>query len=240
MIRPLENPGSTIQLVQAGDHRLREQLIADHVPFIKRTVRRITHTYFVDQNDEYSIALEAFNTAIDHYHAESDVPFEAYAGLLIKNRLLNWFRQQKHALPTVSLSESDTDDGIPLSERLADPKGSQIQENLEFEEAMIHLELALKQFRLTMAVVTARFPSHQDSCRLCIRVARQLTSDDALYGHMMQCQQLPGQELARRCQVSVKTIEKNRSSIIFLSLLMQSELQGIQAYITYFEKGASK
>jgi hypothetical protein len=36
--------------------------------------------------------------------------------------------------------------------------------------------------------------------------------------------------------VPVKTIEKNRSSIILLTLLMRSDLQVIQSYIAVFER----
>ena len=54
---------------------------------------------------------------------------------------------------------------------------------------------------------------------------------------LLKKHRLPGAELARRCQVSVKTIEKNRSSIILLTLLMRSDLQVYSILYRSFSRG---
>ena len=235
-----ENPGDVLQRIQDGDHALREQFIADSLPFIKRIVRRATHSFFVEHEDEFSIALTAYNQAIDHYHVGSDVPFEPFARLLIKNRLLDWFRKQSRTNREIALSDDISEDGIPLEDRLADPQSVDVQQKIECEEAMIQLQVKLQQFGLSLPTLVARFPRHQDSRLLCIRIARQLSEDASLYGQLIQTHRLPGAELSRRCAVPLKTIEKNRASIIFLTQLMCSELQTIKSYLAHFEEEHAK
>ncbi len=240
MTRHLENPETIVQQIQAGDSELREQFIADSLPFVRSAVRRLTHSFFVEQDDEFSLALEAYNTAISQYRAGSGVPFEPYALLLIKNRLLNWIRSQQRLPATLSLSDQESEDGLELAERLADPRSEQATQNLEFADSMAQVESQLSLFGYSMLGLADKLPRHQDSRLLCLRIARQLADCDALYQGLLQNRRLPGAELARRCAVPLKTIEKNRSSIILLALLLHSDLQTIRRYLAVFEKEGSK
>lgn len=232
----MDHPESMLQRIQAGDGRLREQLIEASIPFIKRVVRQVTHTWFVEQEDEFSIALEAFNHAMNHYQVDGDVPFEPYARLLIRNRLFDWIRCQKQARQELTMSDCETDDGPSLVEQLADPKSESVQQDLEFADAMAQLEGKLQQFGLSLPKIALAFPKHQDSRLLCIRIARVLAADKAMCSQLHLTKRVPNAELTRRCQVPIKTIEKNRSSIILLTLLMQSDLDTIKSNIAVFER----
>lgn len=238
MSNRLENPELYVQRIQSGDSDLREQFLADSIPFVKRAVRHITHTYFVEQEDEFSIALEAYNHAITRYKVGGPVPFEPFALLLIRNRLLNWIRNQKKARQVLIMTDCECENGTDLADTLADPGSGRVQQDLEFEESMAELDLKLKMFGLSMQKMTDKMPKHQDTRLLCIRAARKLSEDENLYSSLMKKQQLPCAELARRCDIPIKTIEKNRSGIILFTLLLKSELQGIRSYINAFEGGA--
>lgn len=229
--------GSIIGRIQSGDGELREQFITARLPFIKRAVAKITHVYFVEQEDEFEIALESFNDAIDRYRLDSSASFESFAYLVIRNRIYDWMRKQKLNHKTISLAEQDCEDGLTLEERLPDPHSEDVQDNLEFAEEMVDLELHLQEFGFKLTSLASHFPKHQDSRCLCIRVARQISSDPILYNQMVQSHHLPGKELATRCHLPIKTIEKNRASIIFLALLMKSSFETIQGYLSVFERG---
>jgi RNA polymerase sigma factor len=240
MFRRPEQPEIIIERIQAGDEQLREQFIGECLPEIRHLVRRISHSFFAEQEDEFSIALEAFNQAINRFRNSMGVPFFSYAHLLVKHRLFDWMRRQRAGHSTLSFSDCDSADGVPLEDQLVDPKSTLLDQNLEINESLLQLELQLQLFGFSLPRVTAGFPKHQDSQRLCIRIARQLSEDEQLYSQLVTKHQLPGSELARRCEVPVKTIEKNRASIILLTLLIRSDLQVIHAYISVFEKEAIK
>jgi RNA polymerase sigma factor len=240
MFQRPDQPEKLIERIQAGDEQLRNQFIAESVPEIKHWVRRITRSFFAEQEDEFSIALEGFNQAIDRFSSNMNVPFYSYANLIIKHRLFDWIRRQKTHQHTLPFSDCDSADGLPIEDQLSDPKSELISQNLEISESLLQLELQLEQFGFNLPGLTVSFPKHQDSQSLCIRVARQLSGDSILFTQLLEKHRLPGAELARRCRVPVKTIEKNRSSIILLTLLMRSDLQVIQSYISVFEKEASQ
>lgn len=231
---------SELQRIQSGNERMREQLIESGMPFIRRVVRQVVHAWPVDQLDEFSIALEAFNHAISHYRIGDDVPFEPYARLLIRNRLFDWMRCQKRARQELTMTDCETEDGSSPVEQLADPVAECVQQDLEFADAMVLLEARLAHFGLSFPVLAAGFPRHQDSRLTCIRIARELAGDQALMRQLQVKRQIPGAELSRRCQVPIKTIEKNRSSIILLTLLMQSDLDQIKSNMALFERENSR
>jgi RNA polymerase sigma factor len=232
-------PDEIVRRIQGGENHLRDRLIADCLADIRRLVRKTTRSFADEQDEAFSIALVAFNQAIGQYKAEMGAPFWNYAALVVKHRLFDWMRRQKMKPETVSLSACDTEIDLPLEEHLADPKSSRIPEDLEIQESLLQLELDLSRFGLTLPKLTSGFPKHQDSQLFCIRISRALAGDPPLYRHLLEKGRLPGAELARRCEVPVKTIEKNRASIILLTLLLHSDLQVIQSYIAFFEKGAA-
>jgi RNA polymerase sigma factor len=235
-----ENAEALIARIQAGEDGLREQLIADSVPEIRHLVRRVTHSWLADREDEFSIALLAFNQAIDNYRSSSGSPFFSYAYLAIRHRLLDWIRQQRTQPVSLSLSADADDDDLPLAERLPDPHSGRATRELEIRESLLQLELDLAAFGYTIPRLTAGFPKHQDSQALCIRISRLLSADETLYGQLLAKKRLPCAELAARSGIAVKTIEKHRGSIIYLALLLRSDLQVIQSYIRYFDKEVSR
>ncbi len=240
MFRRPSQPEALIEKIQAGDETLRNQFIAESVPEIKHWVRRITHSYFAEQEDEFSVALDGFNQAISRFSSSLDVPFYSYANMLVKHRLFDWMRRDKHNRNTRVFSDCDSEDGIPIEERLADPQSEQFGHDLEINESLLQLEIHLQSFGFSLNQITGRFPKHRPSQMFCIQAARHLSSDQTLMVRLMAMHRLPGAELAKRCQVSVKTIEKNRSSIILLALLMRSDLELIHSYISAFEKEAQQ
>jgi RNA polymerase sigma factor len=231
-----EDEQRTIRAIQAGDADLRERFLESGLHLVRRSVRSVTGTVFVEQEEEFAIALETFNGAIDTYRTERGVPFEAYARLLIRNRLLDAMRHGRRGIPTVSLSEPAGLDGPALEETIADPDSERAQDDLEYKEAVFQLEMDLHRFGLDLESVSGRFPKHDDSRRLCIRMARCIAEDGTLHAGMLQEARLPCAELSRRCGVPRKTVEKNRACIILLALLLRSELRLIHTYVAFFER----
>jgi RNA polymerase sigma factor len=239
MFQRPEQPEQLVARIQAGEEELREGLISGSIPEIRHLIRRITHSWLASQEDEFSIALQAFNQAINRYQPDTGAPFFSYAYLLIRHRLLDWIRQQRGQPTIVSLSSSETDGDLPLADQLADPRSGQTAEELEVQESLLQLDLALEQFGYSIPALTRQFPKHQDSQALCIHLSRLLAQDEPLCARLMEKKRLPCAELAQRSGTAIKTIEKNRANIIFLTLLLRSDLQVIQSYVTYFEKEAS-
>jgi len=113
MFQRPDQPEMLIKRIQAGDEQLRNQFIAASVPEIKHWVRRITRSFWAEQEDEFSIALQGFNQAIDHFQRQYGCSFYSYANMIIKHRLFDWIRRQKANQHTMPFSDCDSADGCP-------------------------------------------------------------------------------------------------------------------------------
>ncbi len=238
-VRMDDGTESLVARIQSGEEQLREQLILDSMPWIKKTVRKITRSFFVEQMDEFSIALEAFSQAIDHFKTDRQVPFFGFAQLVIERRLIDWQRRQQKDSRTLLFTDVESPEGTSYVDQVADPTSEHAQADLETAESIDYLKLRLGTFGFTLEQLTDRFPKHRDTRLLCIRIARTLAEDDTLFDRMMVDHRLPVSELSRRLEVPVKTIDRNRHSIIFIALLINSDLDVIKSYLINFEREGS-
>lgn len=225
-----------VNRIQLGEDALRDRLIEDCLPDIQRTVRHAVRTMAIDDADALSIGLEVFNMAIDHYKPDSGVPFIRFAQLIMRNRLIDWFHRQEKFRQTVPFSAFDTAEGVGLADRVTDVRSSRIGEDLEIDEALALLEARLQPFGFDLDSMVQRFPKHRDTKLFCLQIAKVLADDKQLLQKTEESRRMPVSALADRCNVPVKKIDKNRAGIIFLALMLTSELQLIQSYLAAFEK----
>ncbi len=228
----------TVQMIQAGDQDLRERFIESNLTLLRKISRRFVRSQRLDSQDAFSISLMMFNRAIDRYDPASGVPFKGFAQLVIRNRLIDWAGKCQRQSRTLDFTDCETGEGIPFEERLADPMSSVAVENLETEESLAVLEGTLKTFGLTLDGMVDRFPIQKPSRLFCIKAGRQMAGDDQMMQAVMKTKRIPVSELSRRLDVPVKTIDRNRANIIFVALLLKSDLNLIQYYISAFEKEA--
>jgi RNA polymerase sigma factor len=159
-----------------------------------------------------------------------------YAGLVINRRIIDWLRQQRRHRQVLTFSQCAAEQGEDFTEHLVGLTGDQIRENLEIEEELVLLRQRLLDFNLTLASLVRRFPRHRDARLTCIRISRLLLAEPALRGRFEQERRLPAADLARYSHIPLKSIERNRQSIIFLALLLDSGLDVIKAYLTMYSK----
>lgn len=227
----------TVLLAQEGDARLRDDIIASSVPWVKKLVRKHTFILSVENTDEFSIALDALNTAIDRFSAEKQIPFRMYASIIIRNRLIDWNRQRS----SVSREQSftDLDNGpIPYVDRLEDSSSGIAFADIESEDSMIEVEYRLSLFGLKLDGLVDHFPKQRPTLLFCVRAARALSDDKELFEKTMEGRRLPVSDIARRMGEPVKRVDKHRSCILLLSILLQSDLFLIRSYVAILEKEA--
>jgi RNA polymerase sigma factor len=226
---------SQVRRIQAGDQDLRNQVITECLPYIKGVLHHMLQHTWIEQSDEYSVALIAFNESIDRYRWETRVPFLRFAGLVINRRVIDWLRQQRQHR-TVQLDGFLDDQEDAALDRLASSPAELIWQNMEIEEEITVLIRRMQAYDLTFSRLTQVFPSHRDSRLNCLHAARILLADPFLRQRFEAEHRLPAAELSRRGDIPLKTIERNRLSIIFLALLESSGLDMIKAYLKAYSK----
>ena len=82
-----------IQAIREGDEALRSQFIKKHTNYILSIANKIKGRYIQIENDEeYPIALDAFNRAIDCYDPDKGASFLTFAGMLIRRAITTCFK----------------------------------------------------------------------------------------------------------------------------------------------------
>ena len=97
---------------QQGDKLCREQLIKYYRPFYLRVASSVAKRYLVlGRDDEASIAMLAFDEAINSYDPEAGASFLSFAEIVIKRRMIDFFRRKSKTKDEIPMSSLETDEG---------------------------------------------------------------------------------------------------------------------------------
>ena len=134
---------------KAGDDKARERLIASSRPFIQQVTSWCSRRRLDWHADELSIALLAFNEAIDSYDPNRGAQFLSFARLAISGRLTDYRRRNKAAGKEVPLT-------------LVGPDGSELlrPEVVTAAEEALLKEQARRERAEEIAVFTAELATY--------------------------------------------------------------------------------
>ena len=230
------SPEELVALAREGSAEARERLIRRYTPLVLRIASRSSGRYVrLGEDDEVSIALMAFNEAIDGYDASRGTSFIGFAEVVVKRRLIDYFRRESaHAeLPLSSLEEEDETGHVQnqAAQRQAVEGFTRETENWERrQEVMRYVEL-LRGYGISLAELVEVSPRHEDARRNAMAVARVLAGDPQLCAHLRQKKELPLRALESRVGLSRKTLERQRKYIIAVALVLMEDLTNLKEYL---------
>ncbi len=226
-----------IQIAQQGDHALRNQLITEYQPYIAKITSRFCRRY-VDpsRDDEYSIALDAFNEAIEKFSSVSGRSFLGFAETVIRRRLIDYVRkEQKYAqhIPYSAFDIEDDESQIvnPVETRQALNEHQAIIESEARRLEIMELSAELAAFGVSFSELVDVSPKHTDSRQMLIRVALTLADSQEMMGLLREKLQLPIKQLLEQVEVSRKTLERNRKYVIAIALAASGNYPYLQDYL---------
>lgn len=242
-VKPIE-PQRLSQLVDAarkGDIEAREELIGFHRSFVHRAASSISGKSLDPRNDdEVSIALLAFNEAIDKYEGRRGASFLTYASHVIRCRLIDYFRgtsRQPDTVPLVIEWENE-DQFAPVDVREAWARFEAQQEEERTAAEIDLLMLELSQYGITMNDLVLSTPKHQDTKASLLRTVGVLLRRPDLLGSLKRTRQLPIKDLQELTGLSRKVLESGRRYIVAVAVVMTNpELSRIRDHIRLPEVG---
>lgn len=229
-------PEVLIDRLRNGENELRETLIKAYWNYIISTVSRMTGRR-ADSTDEFSVALQAFNEAIDSFDKSKNVSFISFAGIVINRRIIDHFRKNKRYHTEFPLSSLDDENGI-LNELPDQRAALSLSDKFEIQEELLSFKKALSDYGITMDSLVRLAPKHTDSRALCASIAKRLSEDSILSEKLDSDKRLPIAGILSDFSLSRKTIEKNRKYIIALYLILKSDMDIIKGYIESYMKEA--
>ena len=193
----------------------REIFIAEHIPFIVYTTSNILGRYLSVENDEeYSVALEAFNSAIDSYDADQS-KFETYATTVIRNKLIDYHRSQKKHYGQETLNED-----------LVAPTNDE-DLRLEIED----LSAKLKVFGMTFDDLVEASPSHKDSRIKAVEVGVQASEEKNVITLLYSTLKLPVKEILKNIKISRRFVYLHRQFILVIIVIFKENFSSLKEWI---------
>lgn len=213
---------SLLNLARSGDEAAREQLIRTYRSYIVEVAAGYCGRQLEWENDdELSISLLAFDEAIGTYKPSSGKEFRSYARMVIKNRLIDYFRKEaRHRyLPL----EGPAEDSGEVRQWEVEAAWRQFQEDQlaqERADEMARFEKVLKDFGLSLRGLERACPNHRDTRETLVGIARFLAGRQDLAAYVNRYRQLPLKELSRATGVSRKVLKHGRRYILAIFLLI--------------------
>lgn len=212
-----------LEQAQKGNMAVREELIRYHKSFIAKVSSKICKRYLTWENDdELSVALLAFNEAIDCYNRGSGANFYTFAQKVISRKLMNFFRKESRHR-NISLSPKDPDEELSdVDKKSSFQKYKQSRHEESFAEVVKSFNETLKEFQISLADLVKVSPKHRDTKEALVNAAQRLVDDAGLLEHLYRYKQLPLKELMEATGLSRKVLEKGRKYVIATTLIISS------------------
>jgi RNA polymerase sigma factor len=232
-----DSPTELIDQIKNGNPGLKNEFINKYRPFIIKAVSKALGNRFIDveNSEEYSIGLMAFDEAIGRYDKSRKQNFFDFAKKVIKCRIINYWANNQKNLPEYPFTyfQKEADDGPEFLDKVSD-QSPNYTSNYETKEEIILFNRKLAEFGITLKDLLRTAPKHQDSKLLAVRIARIISNHEDLYQHLISRRSLPTSGVLKFIHVNPRTLERNRKFIIAVCLILRSELEIIKSYVDQF------
>jgi RNA polymerase sigma factor len=230
---PIYSVSESLAKIKGGDPELKNQFITQYKPFIQKTVSEFLGRKYreVEDSEEFSIGLIAFDEAIHSYNESKNRNFFDFARQVIKRRIINyWVSNQKQGSTEYPFTYFQREDNPEFLETIPDQTVSFTQ-TYETKEEIELLKSRLMEFGITINDLVLCAPKHRDSKLLAIGIAKIISGNEDLFKQMMTRKFLPMLELLKVANVNKRTLERNRKFIIAICLILRSDLEILKDYI---------
>jgi len=233
--RESNNIEEMVAEAQKGSEEAVHTVLVSYTPFIKKTASFVCKKYITDQDDEYSIALQAFHEAIVKYETDKNASFLTFAHLLIRRKLIDYIRKEVR-VKEVSFGMATSSDEEPnLLTKLEQSSSIELyveeQMALDRREEMIRFGELLTSYGLSFEELVSVSPKHADTRQTAIEIAQIIAETDEFYLYVIEKKRLPIKEIEDLVEVSRKTIERQRKYILALVLLLGSDFEVLKEYL---------
>lgn len=207
----------------------RSDFIEQHMPFIIKVVADYTKKYVeIENSEELSIAMEAFNSAIDKYD-DNKGAFFPFAKKVIVNKLIDDSRKKK--IITVEFQDENA-------------ASYNLEEQVIFKHELEKYESYLAMFNITYDNLVQSSPKHLKTRIKILELCKILSKDSEVISNMYNKKRLPITLIATKYNRSKKVLKTHKNIIIAILVAYYKDVNSIISWIEsvkerrlYSEKG---
>ena len=221
------------------------EMINENHSFIMSCAYQTIGRYVSESDDAYSIALIAFNEAVNSFD-ESKGNFFSFAKMIINRRLIDYIRKEEQHSDeiNVSMNTLNDDTGELKIKKIVRSKSAQMamdeerrnNENRDIKAEIEDLNNILKDYSISFYALTSCSPKAEKTKVACAQVILTILHNDNLYKYMKDKKSLPIGEIQKNCDVPRKIIERHRKYIIAATEIMKNDFVQLQEYMHFIRK----
>ncbi|SHH11465.1 RNA polymerase sigma-I factor [Desulfosporosinus lacus] len=223
----------TLLLAKKGNELSREEFIQNHKPFMIKISSTLCKRYLTwGHDEELSIALVAFNEAIDSFNPDDRASFYGFAKTVITRRLIDYFRKEsKHQVLSLTPMEPDKDDLYDYESAASFKHYKEDEQKSDFAETVKSYTTVLAEYGIIFEDLVEASPKHKDSKATLWRVAQELCEHSNLLKHLTKTRLLPLKELELLTGVKRKVLERGRKYLIATTLILSDpEFESLKGF----------
>ncbi|MEN2767762.1 RNA polymerase sigma-I factor [Ornithinibacillus xuwenensis] len=223
-----------ITIAQQGDEAVQNYLLKTYQPFIAKCVSEVCKRYIdPEHDDEFSIGLSAFNEAIRMFSPDRGSSFLTFANLVIKRKVIDYIRYNNKYPTAISLDETYDEEKMENPTEIEAVKEIYQQEQDAWyrREEIAEFKKKLSAYKLSLAELAEIAPKHRDARDTAVRIARLIRDDTELSEFVERKKKLPIKDLAKKVDVSKKTLERNRKYILAIFIVLSEDYVFLQDYL---------
>ncbi len=232
-------------LLAKEDSDYRQNFIRDNEELILRLASKNSGRYVTKSDDTYSIALIAFNEAIDSYD-ESKGKFVSFASLVIKRRIVDELRKDKGEMPVSPSSfeeYQDSEDAGSIDNsvtakmnELSNEKSEDTDRQEAIKNEIVAATQVLSKYGFSFMDLTSCSPKSTATKAACKDAILCLLKPGDLYEKMKDSKLLPIKELEEKTGIKRKTLERHRKYIMAVAELLKGDFPHLDEYLADIKK----
>ena len=183
------------------------------------------------------IALNAVSSAIDSYQ-ENKGNFWSYASVVIKNRLIDYYRSERRhdqeiaASPNVFDGTTDYEDPeYALQEQVTESHSIRPDDSLKLEIQALNEELAA--YDISFFDLAASSPKAAKTRSKCAQIIKAFFLPPPLTRYLEEKRRFPAAQINKRVKNAKKCVERYKKYLICIVVIIRGDYPHIAEYISY-------
>ncbi|MCR5389813.1 MAG: hypothetical protein K6E77_03600 [Lachnospiraceae bacterium] len=230
-----------------SDQKKREIFIKDNEQTILKIASVSCGKYITRSDDEWSVALLAFDKAIDTY-SEDKGNFATYSGVVIKRALIDHHRSEKkyeferpvsHEFLTGEGDREENSDVMKAVARESHQANEQFDRSISLKEEILEVNERLKKYGFSFRDLKDNSPKAGKTKTECSRAITYILDNKEMLDAVIADGRIPIKELAKSAGVNKKLLDRYRRFIIMAVVILNGEYPLLADYLQYVRKEGS-
>lgn len=228
------------------DKNIREQFIRGNEEFILASAGKVCHRRITRSDDEWSVALSAFNEAIDSYD-RCRGSFEGFAYTVISRRLTDELRRQYRRSSEIavepyvfdgSLDDEPTAIQLETARQTAQMSASDPSSAVcgTAADEIAQMQEVLRRYGFSFYDLAECSPKAGRTRRGCAQAIGALIHHQELLQGMRSSGTLPATAIRSIVKISPKLLERHRRYIIAAAEILDGDYPILQSYLQTIRK----